>query len=62
MRPKQGGWGVYFACGVLLLVLSSVVAASMAQTTDEPWHVYYGSRVLGMKPDRVMFGDDSKMP
>jgi len=46
----------------LALVLDTVVAKSMAETTDEEHHVEYGSLILRFHPDRIRFFYDSKMP
>jgi len=46
----------------LAFTLDTVVAASMANTTDEVNHLDYGKRILRFQPDRPNFWDNSKMP
>ena len=46
----------------LAFTLDIVVAASMANTTDEVNHLDYGKRILLFQPNRPNFWDNSKMP
>src|SRR2546425_7162274 len=47
---------------LVVFALNVVVATNMAQTTDEPLHLRYGSAVLQGAPDKTDPSFDSKMP
>src|SRR5436190_15380725 len=47
---------------IAAILLDTIVANSMAETSDEESHIGYGARLLRLQPDRVERKDDSKMP
>jgi 4-amino-4-deoxy-L-arabinose transferase-like glycosyltransferase len=60
--PARKRFLALLVLAALALVVDTVVAKSMAETTDETNHVNYGSRILHFEPDRFQFFYDSKMP
>src|SRR5262245_3505235 len=54
-------WTLRLGIALLGLVLNAVVAANMAPTADEEFHLGYGARILGGVADRSFAGFDSKM-